>query len=107
MAAALAQVVAKVDMVLAVLAMVVVLLRIRHESAAGVRCHECDELQSAHGPGTLHSLSLSRRRLLGARPRNVPPDDQHGPLAQKSVDPGQSIREHEEQSDLPCIVGMA
>jgi hypothetical protein len=37
----------------------------------------------------------------------VPTDDQHGSFAEEGVDPGRSICEHEEQSELRCLVGMA
>ena len=64
-------------------------------------------LQSAHRPAALHSLPLSRRRLLGPRERDVPADDQHGSLAEEGVDPGQPAREHEEQPELRRVLGLA
>ena len=59
----------------------------------------------------MHPVPLSRRRLLGPRPRDVPADDQHGAFAEEGVDRPQLRRlaagEHEEQPELLRRVGMA
>jgi hypothetical protein len=56
------------DLVLALVALVVVLVRVDDTGAAGLRRYECYQLRSTHCPRTLYTISLSGRWLLGACP---------------------------------------
>jgi len=64
-------------------------------------------MQSAHGPTAVHSVSLSRRWLLGARQRNVPAYDRRRREPPQGVDSGQPAREDAQQSILSGAVGLA
>jgi hypothetical protein len=56
------------DLVVDLLAVVVVPLPVDGEGPADLQRHGGDNLCASYGAGAVHSISLSRRRLLGARP---------------------------------------